>query len=68
MDLEGVVGSVAEFLRDDRGGESVECALTCVVTTAAAVAAQRAMADELSRFTASAFDAPFETTCADRVP
>ena len=58
MERSALLRQIAEFAQDERGGESVEYALTSVVAVAAAAAAQRAMADRVAEFAATALDPP----------
>jgi Flp pilus assembly pilin Flp len=58
MDLMELLRQVARFGNDERGGESVEYALTSAVAVAAAAVAQRAMTDGVSDFAARALDPP----------
>ena len=58
MDWMALLRHLARFLRDERGGESVEYALTSVVAVVTAVAAQRAMTDNVSEFASRALEPP----------
>ncbi len=58
MDSKALMHQLAKFARDERGGESVEYALTSAVVAATAAAAQRAMTDGVSEFAARSLDPP----------
>lgn len=56
MDWTAWLRRIERFMHDDRGGESVEYALTSVVVAIAATAAQRAMMEHVSEFAAASLD------------
>ncbi len=58
MDCTAMLRHLGRFCCDERGGESVEYALTSAVSAVAALAAQQAMAEQLSAFAATALDHP----------
>ena len=58
MERTALLSQLARFLGDERGGESVEYALTSVVAVTTAAVAQRVMTDGVSEFASRALEPP----------
>lgn len=56
MGLSRIFGALAQFWRDERGGESVECALATVSIAGVSLGTQRALAAGINDMVATATD------------
>lgn len=56
MDLSRIIRSLRRFLRNERGGETVECALATVSIATVSLGTQRALAAGINDMLATATD------------